>query len=59
MLFIPLLIVLYSLCSCGVKTPVVAPEKSYNNDSGLNLDCSPTEPDCDAIDPDYIPSQSE
>lgn len=41
------------LSSCGVKAPPIAPNRPAVNTA--KTDCSPTEADCDATDPDYVP----
>lgn len=42
------------LAGCGVKLPPVAPEKDPLPAS-LNLNCSPSDPNCDKTDPNYKP----
>jgi hypothetical protein len=49
-----LLVSLPWLSACGVKAPPIAPERAPMRDQ-LNLDCSPTDPDCDKMDPNYKP----
>lgn len=42
------------LASCGVKLPPVAPERN-SEPASLNLNCSPSDPECDKTDPNYKP----
>lgn len=40
--------------ACGVKAPPIAPTRAPVPVE-QNLDCSPKDPNCDAIDPNYKP----
>jgi predicted small lipoprotein YifL len=44
----------FSLSGCGVKAPPIAPE-SEKRAPLPNLNCSPTEENCDKEDPHYRP----
>lgn len=45
---------LFGLAGCGVKAPPIAPQREAVP-ALLNLNCSPTDPDCDVQDPNYVP----
>lgn len=54
-LFLLLCAPLFTTVSCGVKTLPVAPERKQVQQQ--NLDCSPTDPECDKTDPHYSAPQ--
>ena len=53
MKFLVLILGCLLLSACGVKAPPIAPEQKLEDTRKLN--CSPKDPDCDAVDPNYKP----
>lgn len=41
------------LPACGVRTPPVPPPDKADPAAEYKIDCSPQDPDCDRIDPNY------
>lgn len=46
---------LLTIVSCGVKLPPVAPQRDPDPVPPPNMDCSPSDENCDKTDPNYRP----